>query len=984
MWGGLIKITIQNEGVPLEHPLAMPLPYFSTKETLERNIYDPVLLRKYDQYGRGRGLSIADFARRGWADLCGGKILRNIELRIRINVKGDGGLVTHLKKRFYVDPQNPHWHAHLRADLCASVGQPRENYAFINLQLGKQSIESTAQGLDMIATAPFYQITVSFSPNRPQGDVLPAKPIYVVRPAVKFSPLKGTATVVVQTTSPAVSSSPDDQVSDKQARREAKELVEKIRILMSKSLPEVMDAEAPLDYEQLRDKLMDHLNSNVSQEYWDASKCPNIGEAITDLSSDVAGKVCKIGESLAGGENLTHEVYQSALIGCSIWDEWVCRYKRWLRHQRGKSRLVCPDLGAGFNDECLNRICAPMGAPTIQAISQKLIDDSLENSYQIGSKILSKRTQLLLSRTTSTVEDVSSDDKPTAESLQAARRKKHYRRRHHRGRREEKAEHKEEKKERKSKSPKRKSKSPKRKNVTLVPIDRKFGELSIPATDASGGFVSSPSATYDRLKPQDRTLNPIARAALLVASMYGTSEFKDVQRGVEQGDYLSMAKLAEDIIKAATSGAVPQSGTITYMSPITANDVTELLTELSKKGADFLRQEITEAAGQLSRVNVNIIPNPFNVKHTPESMLLRLFTAPKKLGGTAHPVTLIDDELGIGKKYGGGAGAAPHGISKHTPVTLVRKGVAMGGVPSTTDSRAELLEIAADLPLIECKACGGKDKKEEEGVSDIAAALASLPLIECGMCSSGAHQQQHIGGGGQGESPPAPKAEPPTMDVSRAPSVGQAYLSLLNDGTTVSSIGLGDLCFEVTAEQRTVLVPAGSYTVVLRDADGNEVSRFSDVKLFNRNHYALTLGDSVPFKLEVNNSYDKEKLSEEVRAKLAPLVVGKRGVLVLPIQAATITAANRYFADGDSRAILKQRSSPAQAVADDFERMMLGLPTAPASTTDGTALEFKTMGGLVVRRDDAQSKLLPSGTPILGTVRLNNDVAVLVVDAKEL
>jgi hypothetical protein len=693
------------------------MPYYTA--SAEERVFDPILLSKYYKYGKHRGLTVEEFARSGWAEHCGGKILRDLEVRV---------IVGNARKRFLVDPQDPHWYARLCSQICQSVGAPHEQYPGVSLSLDGKVLDAQ-NGLDVLANAPFYRLKViiSASLDRP-GALLPAKPEYLIRtaPGAGFGPIcppSRSAIVVSSATSSSSSSVPAfsvDSLSDKDARKEAEELMEKLRQLLGKGVPaEVLSSGASLDYHSVRDTIMEHLCNKVSDDYWSAAKCPNIGEAINDLSSDVASKMCKIGESL-GDSGVPVEVYQKALIGCSLWDEWTCKLKRWRRHKLGRSRIACPDLGCGYSDDCLNRICAPLGAPTIQALNQQLIESSLECPYSIGKK-LSKRVQFLVCRANG---GESSDDKPTAESLTASRRKKHYRRKHKKHG-HKKHHHKEEQEE-----AKKEEKKPT--TVLLVPIEKK---LSLGGGHQPPGG-KGPHTPIGLVKRDPMTLRQISEPLINAEKRDASdAELSDEESG-DDDDETELDSLT--LPPGLVNEKVPPANRAGFQERWFD------LVSVANQTYDPTRSVTTEPYG-LSR-------KAFSSPASYSDEVWQRFRQEHPYPGVITPAQEQEVKAGLQASW---------------EQANVNKMSVVQPTPIVTASASELSAALDQLPLVACNSCGGKNKKKQEE-QEIADSLDGLQEIECDLC---------CGGGNHGDNK--------DVDTSVIPPVGHAYLTVESDSPAI-------------------------------------------------------------------------------------------------------------------------------------------------------------------------------------------------------
>lgn len=366
-------------------------------QLVERS-YDPLVRHLYRSTKAYKHSSIQDFASSPLADICDGKIVADIDVRICINGK---------KYRFFVDPHNKRWFDHLRSHIAAAVGL--DSYLLVDVVVSGSVATGSSGDLDALSSAAPYTVVVRLSSSKELGTALPPLPSYrtpfeLAQRARAQAAAAAAVVVVSKEKKPSFSRSRSD-------RRTIEELVAKLR-------DGIRVPSERRDYGTVRGHVISQLadkdfygGEDAQTAFWQTTGCTDIGSAINELSSDVASRLCKIGEGL--GSSATPELLRQGLIGCSIWDQWTHNMCRWGRKRH--CRVPCPTEapGCGYADEHLHRICAPMGSEAVRSIQEELIAASIESPYPIGCA--------------HDDDGYSSGEEPSRESLACALKKKHYR-----------------------------------------------------------------------------------------------------------------------------------------------------------------------------------------------------------------------------------------------------------------------------------------------------------------------------------------------------------------------------------------------------------------------------------------------------------------------------------------------------------------------------------------------------------------------------
>ena len=316
------------------------------------------------------------------------------------------------RKRFFVDPQDASWHQRLRSEIAIALGIGSERHPSINIAFPNgPMLTGTLAELDKLASLPDYQLVVTLNERAPSASSVSAAPTYRL-PAPYSSAAAPSASAPIVAVNEY---SGGQEVSSGEARKLAQELVYRLRDNVARSVPERVAALKYRDFGTVRATVMDELSrpefyggDSAYQAFWGATASRDAGAAITDLSTDIASKMCKISENLAGGSHLTPALYHKVLIGCSIWDSWRDKVRSW--KSRHPSRVPVPFNG--YSGECLFKICAPIGAAAVDAVKIDLIAASLQCPY--------------IGHGRDDDDGYSSDEHPSAASIRCAGRKKHY------------------------------------------------------------------------------------------------------------------------------------------------------------------------------------------------------------------------------------------------------------------------------------------------------------------------------------------------------------------------------------------------------------------------------------------------------------------------------------------------------------------------------------------------------------------------------
>lgn len=330
--------------------------YFFVDEPGHSDGFDPVMRALWKEHAKFEGYSLQDFARE-MAPATGGKWLKNLE--VYISYKGRD-------LRLEVDPQESCWFSRLRSEIAQGCGLDVKSAARIALYTRSgQEITDNAKGIDLLAKAPVYSLRVVGRDADASYFAPPARPDYSF-PAGDFSKKVPAA------------DAPDTEATDEDVQK----LVEVLRGLLARKLPQKLSESSERDLDSVQSMAIGELMSEKNyggthehQAFWNSTKCPDRGAAITELSRDVACKLVELDLGFAA----TPELTQRSLIGCNLWDDLHRRICRW----RQKRRCYRPCPVEAESDACY--ISSPLGEdePESTEVSavQRLIAASRQDSY---------------------------------------------------------------------------------------------------------------------------------------------------------------------------------------------------------------------------------------------------------------------------------------------------------------------------------------------------------------------------------------------------------------------------------------------------------------------------------------------------------------------------------------------------------------------------------------------------------------------------
>lgn len=347
-----------------------------SKHALKQDMFEPALVQAWRRETKYRRMPLAMFvANSGWVDMLGGKIYRDLSVRLVV-----GGR----RREFFVNLQDDAWFEHLQADIaeCLGVENVESQYAGVRLidNNNNKLLTKDQETLETLANMRHYSVVADYAPVVDSvPPPLPPKPTYqipyLLQPKHVLELAQKQATDSLQAPGMNLSAA----VSDADLRRVVEELIRAFSERVMKALSVSLSKVEQPDYGSVRSMILRTLSSESqlaqSSAFWKASRCQNVGHAIGDLSSDIAARFCKIKLGASEQKQLSPELIKTSMINCSIWDEWSEKLRLWkYRKQNARVPLPCDTAAAaaGVVTDDILLVCNPIGAQLAQKVNSDL------------------------------------------------------------------------------------------------------------------------------------------------------------------------------------------------------------------------------------------------------------------------------------------------------------------------------------------------------------------------------------------------------------------------------------------------------------------------------------------------------------------------------------------------------------------------------------------------------------------------------------